>query len=212
MGTIEIPRTDRVCLAVIRVRDYSSTLSEAERAYVDRVNEVRRNQYSSGRRAVELGLKSLNVSAVPNVIDDRRPTWPESIVGSIAHSNSLAVALVGLDQDFRGVGIDILPKRAVSDKVRGRILLDEELKVVSEGGDKDWQTMFFCAKEAIYKASNPETDEFLGFKNVRVCLNQSGTEYSAKTTSKKRSSELVARGLGYIFEIETHWVTMFLIR
>ena len=212
IGTIEISRTERLCLSVIRVRDYSSTLSEAEKAYVNRVNEVRRNQYSSGRRAAELGLSFLSVNTAPYDVDERRPTWPQSIVGSIAHSNILAVALVGLKQDFRGVGIDILPKRAVSDKVRDRILLDEELKVVSEGGDQDWQTMLFCAKESVYKATNPETDEFLGFKDVRVRLNQSGANYAAETTSQKQSSELVDRGRGYIFEIETHWVTIFLIR
>ena len=211
IGTIEIPQTDRLCLSVIRVRDYSSTLSEAAQAYVNRVNEVRRNQYSSGRRAAELGLSFLNVNTAPYVIDERRPTWPQSIVGSIAHSNILAVALVGLKQDFRGVGIDVLPKRAVSARVRERILLDEELKVVSKGGDKDWQTVFFCAKESIYKASNLETDEFLGFKDVCVFIKESGAEFNAITTTPKRSATLVSSGRGYICSVENHWLTIFLV-
>ncbi|MXZ43577.1 MAG: 4'-phosphopantetheinyl transferase superfamily protein [Gammaproteobacteria bacterium] len=211
IGTIEIPRTERLCLSVIRVRDYSSSLSEAEKAYVNRVNEVRRNQYSSGRRAAELGLSFLSVNTAPYVVDERRPTWPQSIVGSIAHSNILAVALVGLKQDFRGVGIDILPTRGVSDKVRERILLDEELKVVSEGGDQDWQTMLFCAKESVYKATNPATDEFLGFKDVCVSMKKTGAKFSAITTTPKRSSRLVSSGLGYVGSVENHWLTLFLL-
>ena len=212
LGNLKIPESDRLCCVVIRIKDYTSSLAKAERQYANSVSEVRRKQYSSGRRAVQLGLSSFKVTEIPILFDDRKPSWPVSIVGSIAHSHSLAVALVGFKQDFRGVGIDILPKRAVSDKVRERILLDEELRVVLEGGDKDLQTMFFCAKESIYKASNPETDEFLAFKDVCVRWNQSGTEYSGETVSKKQSSELVARGRGYIFEVEHHWLTIFLIR
>ncbi|MXW07413.1 MAG: 4-phosphopantetheinyl transferase family protein [Gammaproteobacteria bacterium] len=95
--------------------------------------------------------------------------------------------------------------------MRERILLDEELKTVAEGSCRDWQTLFFCAKEAIYKASNPETDEFLGFKDVCVRLNQLATEYSAETALPKRSSDIVASGRGYVFSVENHWFTVFLI-
>ncbi len=212
LGNLKIPESDRLCCVVVRIKDYTSSLAKAERQYANSVSEVRRKQYSSGRRAVQLGLSSLSVTEIPILFDDRKPSWPVSIVGSIAHSHSLAVALVGFKQDFRGVGIDVLPKYAVSDRVRARILLDEELKVVSEGGDKDRQTVFFCAKESVYKASNPDTDEFLGFKDVCVRLNQSDTEFSAETVSAKLSSELVARGRGYIFDVEHHWLTIFLIR
>lgn len=212
LGNLTIPDSERLCFVAIQVRDYTSSLAEAERSYANSVSEVRRKQYSSGRRAAQVGLSSLNVTDIPILFDDRRPSWPSTIVGSIAHSHSLAVALVGFKRDFRGVGIDILPIRAVSDKVRERILHEEELKVVTEGESKDWQTMFFCAKESIYKASNPESDEFLGFKDVCLRVNQSGTEYSAETVLGKQSSELIARGRGYVFEVEEHWLTMFLIR
>ena len=210
--TIDIPRTDRLNLAVVRVKDYSSKLSKTIWTYLKSVSEVRRNQFSSGRFAAQMCLNRRYKCRIPSIGADRRPDWPLDTVGSIAHSNSLAVALVGVKTDFRGLGVDILPKRAVSDKVRERILLDEEIKCVSDREDKDWQTMLFCAKESIYKASNPQTDEFLGFKDVCVNMNQSGTEYSAKTVSEKLSSELVARGQGYVFEIEEHWLTIFLIR
>lgn len=201
-----------MCLVVIRVKDYTRVLSDAEKSYANSVSKVRREQYSSGRRAVQLGLNSLSIAEFPILFDDRKPSWPVSVVGSIAHSRSLAVALVGFKQDFRGVGIDIVPTRAVSDKVKDRILLESERKCVSEGRNRDWQTKLFCAKESIYKASNPETDEFLGFKDVCVHLNHSGTEYSAETTSPKRSSALIARGRGFVVELETHWLTIFLIR
>ena len=175
------------------------------------VNKNRREQYSSGRRAVQLGLSSLNVNETSVLFDDRRPVWPMPIVGSIAHSYQFAVALIGFKQDFRGVGIDILPKHAVSDRVKNRILLESELELVNERESKDWQTLLFCAKESIYKASNPITDEFLGFKDVCVRVEESGTEFKAQTTSQKRSSDIITCGKGYFFEVETHWLTMFLI-
>ena len=211
LGNLKVPESDRLCCVVVRIKDYTSSLAKAERQYANSVSEVRRKQYSSGRRAVQLGLSSLNVTEIPILFDDRKPSWPVSIVGSIAHSHSLAVALVGFKQDYRGVGIDVLPKYAVSDRVRARILLDEELNVVSEGGVKDRQTVFFCAKESVYKASNPDTDEFLGFRDVCVRFNQSGTEFSAATVLEKQSTDLVATGRGYLFEVENHWLTVFLI-
>ena len=210
--TVAVPCTERLCLVVIRIKDYTRELSDAERSYAHSVSRVRREQYSSGRRAVQLGLSSLNVSDVPILFDDRKPIWPTAIVGSIAHSQNLAVALVGFEQDFRGVGVDILPKQAVADKVRDRILHESELQFVHEEGHKDLQTMLFCAKESIYKACNPEIDEFLGFKDVVVKIEKSGAEFTANTVSKKRSTDLVSHGQGHVFSAENHWFTIFLIQ
>ena len=211
LETLEVPRTDRLCLVVIRVKNYTNVLSDTEKSYARSVSNVRREQYSSGRRAVQIGLSTLNISEVPILFDERRPSWPASIVGSIAHSQNLALAVVGFRQDFQGVGIDILPQRAVSAKVRDRILLDSEQKFVLEQEHKDWQTILFSAKESIYKASNPFTDEYLGFKDLRVMVETSGTEFKAATTSQKLSTDLIACGRGYVVSVENHWLTLFLI-
>lgn len=210
-GTLKVPQSDRLCLVAVRVKDYSRSLSSAEQSYAHSVSTTRREQYSSGRRAVQLGLSALNVSDVPVLLDDRKPDWPPLIVGSIAHTERLAVVLVGFKQDFRGVGIDILPKFSVSDKVRNRILQESELEIVRTVESKDLATVLFCAKESIYKAINPATDEFLGFRDVCVQIDELTTEFTAKTSSKKLSSELVASGRGYVFDIDHHWLTMFLI-
>ena len=212
LGTLEIPKSDRLCLVAVQVKDYTLSLSSAERSYAYSVSKTRREQYSAGRRAAQLGLSALNVSEVPVLLDDRRPDWPPHIVGSIAHTERVAMALVGFKQDFRGVGIDILPRFSVSDKVRNRILLESELEVVQAEESKDLQTVLFCAKESIYKATNPESDEFLGFRDVRVQVDELMTEFTAKTLSEKLSSKLVASGQGYVFEVANHWLTMFLIK
>ena len=211
LGALEVPQTDQLCLVAVRVNDYTLSLSKAEQSYANSVSKARREQYSSGRRAVQIALSALKVSDIPLLLDDRRPEWPAHIVGSISHTERLAVAMVGFKQDFRGVGIDILPHRAVSDKVRDRILHESELETVCANDTQDLRTVLFCAKESIYKASNPITDEFLGFKDVCVRVDESGTEFKAQTTSQKRSSYLITCGRGYFFELETHWLTMFLI-
>ncbi len=211
LGTLEIPKSDRLCLVAVQVKDYTLSLSSAEQSYVYSVSKTRREQYSSGRRAAQLGLSALNISEIPVLFDDRKPDWPPHIVGSIAHTERVAVALVGFKQDFRGVGIDLLPRFSVSDKVRNRILHESELDIVHAGENRDLQTVFFCAKESIYKATNPETDEFLGFRDVCVQADELTTEFTAKTLSEKLSSALVARGRGYVFEVACHWLTMFLI-
>lgn len=211
LGTLDVPKSDRLCLVAIRVKNYTRLLSDTERSYVQSVSKARREQYSSGRRAAQLGLNALNISEVPILIDDRRPDWPSHVIGSIAHSDELAVALVGFKQDFRGVGIDILPKYSVSERVRNRVLRDSELEIVSSEESRDLQTVYFCAKESIYKATNPESNEFLGFRDVCVQVDALTTEFTAKTVSEKLSSELVACGRGYVFSADDHWLTMYLV-
>lgn len=211
LDTFNVPRSSRLCLVAVRVKNYTRILSDTEQSYAYSVSKARREQYSSGRRAVQLGLSALKISEVPILIDDRRPDWPSHVVGSIAHANQLAVALVGFKQDFRGVGIDILPKYSVSERIKNRILHESELDIVHAGENRDLQTVFFCAKESIYKATNPESNEFLGFRDVCVQVDELTTEFTAKTLSKKLSSEFVASGRGYIFDIDHHWLTMFLI-
>ena len=212
MGTLEIPQSDRLCLVALRIKDYTNELSNAERVYACSVSKVRREQYSSGRRAAQLGLNCLSITEVPILLDERKPNWPASIVGSISHTQDLAVALVGFKQDFQGVGIDILSKFAVTDKVRDRVLLEQERKFVFERENEDWQTKLFCAKEAIYKACNPETSEFLGFKDVRVQVETSGLEFQAESMSRKLSTTLITCGRGYVINLNKHWVAIFLIQ
>src|SRR5207249_3754140 len=52
---------------------------------------------------VDLGLVELGIGRGGG----GEPVWPEGIAGAITHSGDLAIAVVGHDTDFAGLGIDV---------------------------------------------------------------------------------------------------------
>src|SRR5438270_2514481 len=52
-----------------------------------------------------LGNANLSIPKSPS----GAPIWPAGLIGSIAHDDQIAVAALGLQRDFIGVGIDIEP-------------------------------------------------------------------------------------------------------
>ena len=71
--------------------------------------------------------------------------------------------------------------------------------------------MVFSGKEAIYKAINPMTGEFLGFSDVELEIDPEEGEFRARCRRDLRSSGLVAAGRGYWAVYRAHWLVVFLI-
>lgn len=212
--TFEIsePLLDGSCLVLSRVGDYSADLKPAESTAMGEVSSVRSLQFSSGRRAAHAALDALQIEDCAIGRIERLPRWPTGVLGSISHSDSLAGAAVGLTDTYLGMGIDLVPISAVSDKVAQRILLGPELTWVRRMGSGDWRTALFSAKESVYKAVNPVVGEYLGFQDVTVNVVPDALEFFASTLERRESSEIVASGHGFIHRVEGHWLTIFVAR
>ena len=64
--------------------------------------------YKMGRHAAHLGLKALGADEIEVGRGERgQPLWPQGFVGSIAHTEGRALALVGSKEHFVGLGIDV---------------------------------------------------------------------------------------------------------
>lgn len=128
-----------------------------------------------GRRCAASALHLLT-GAAPSVSvgrdASRRPVWPDGVVGSITHCESLAAAAVGLSSRFAGLGIDteaVLDEPAACE-VRDLVGRPAELALLRHGGlaaDVSL-TLIFSAKETLYKCLNPLVNRFFEFGDARV--------------------------------------------
>ena len=195
-----------------RVGDYAQDLNAEELALVQEVkNSSRRDAFSSGRRLAKMALSHLGISLRPILRQERRPIWPEFVVGSISHTEHLAVSAVAKSMHCRGIGVDLEVISAVDERVANRVLDDQERDWIVKQQLPEWRTALFSAKEAIYKATNPITDEFLGFRDVTLTVDEDALSFTAKTTRDFVASPLLERARGYFHRIEGHWLTTFVI-
>lgn len=209
---INEPLLEGTCLVLSRVGEFEAHLEPEEATALGEVSSDRSRQFSSGRRAAHTALQHLSIEDYVVGRTERLPSWPTGVIGSISHSDSLAGAAVGRSETYMGMGIDLVPIAAVSEKVSQRLLLDPELKWVREMGSGDWRTALFSAKESVYKAVNPVVGEYLGFRDVTVSVVPDALEFFAATLETRESSEIVDAGHGFIHRVEGHWLTVFVVR
>jgi 4'-phosphopantetheinyl transferase EntD len=97
------------------------------------------------------------------------PIWPKNIVGSLAHDDELAVAAIGCDSDYLGLGIDVEPATPLPNDIKSLVRISEDI----DGDDYDTilvDRVLFCAKEAVYKAVYPLDRLILNYDDIRVDL------------------------------------------
>lgn len=82
--------------------------------------------------------------------DGLAPRWPAGFVGSLAHCDSHATAVLAPSHRFAAVGIDIEPAAPLPAEVYGLVATPAERRTL--GGDLVRARLLFCAKEAAYKA------------------------------------------------------------
>ena len=204
----ETPRlaAPHLAAAIGRIGDNRGTLAAGEREALAKMSEARAALYSSGRRVARAALRDLGIAdaAVPS--RGRVPVWPSGTVGSIAHSDALALALVGRRSHFAGVGIDAELRGRVTDRLARRVLTSTEQRRRTQD---DTATLLFSAKESIYKAVNPLLGEYLGFQDVEITLGNGC--YAARTTRACASTSAVRSGEGSFVDAYGHWLTVFLL-
>ena len=187
-----------------RIADHQRSLLTAERLAAPRASDARAFAFSSGRRAAREALRIVGVIDWPITRQGRAPTWPSDVVGSIAHSRTLALAAVARTGAFSGIGVDIETPGRVTPRLAERVLTPTER---SRLPTPEWRTALFSAKEAVYKAVNPQTGEYLALGDVEITLD--GQTFRARTTRRCASSPVVAAGQGAVSRANAHWLTIF---
>ena len=171
-----------------------------EEQFVAQARERRRAEFSAGRHLARRLAKSLgrSIACLPRGADGA-PAWPKGVLASISHCEDLCVVAMARDDRLRALGIDVEPNRAIDRDLwpelftpleqdwLGRDWLDRDPSL-----GVDCSRFAFSAKEAYYKAFNPE--EVSSFLDLEI--RESGDGFSVSAASQPRPHRLEARRLG----------------
>ena len=150
------PAVPGLGLGVAARGDGSTVAVEGDYRLAGRMSPQRRVEFLLGRGALRRAMADARLpaaDALPAV--GGRPLLPPGVVGALAHSGGVAVALAGSAARFDTVGVDLefspLPVEAGH-----LVLMGEEREWLAAAPDPEtaerWLLAAFCAKEAAFKA------------------------------------------------------------
>jgi 4'-phosphopantetheinyl transferase EntD len=130
--------------------------------------------FSTGRYCATKALEQMGIKDVIIPIgDEREPIWPEGIVGSISHCDTLVGAIVAYKTDHISLGLDIEEVGRVTPDLWDLVFTENEkvyLRSLTGRKLEEHSTAIFSIKEAFYKFQHPLTKTFLDFLDVEVSL------------------------------------------
>jgi enterobactin synthetase component D len=159
------------------------SLWPTERATIQAAVAKRQCEYAAGRAAARKALARIGHPpvAIPSAAD-RSPIWPARVVGSLAHTSDLCVAVTAWKHQVPALGIDVEPDQAMDDSLWSHVCTPDELAALNtlppaqKGRRATW---LFCAKEAFYKWQYPQTGRLLEFHDVRIEIDSGNTRFRA---------------------------------
>jgi enterobactin synthetase component D len=138
----------------------------------------RQVEFLAGRLCAAQAMRRLRGHHQPVPIrPDRSPAWPEGLVGSISHTDGLALAGVAEAQRYRSLGLDLERELAaeVASQVGPLLLDDGEWRRRPPGWTETvFTTLVFSAKEALYKAIHPIVQRMMEFHDARLLAVEKG--------------------------------------
>jgi 4'-phosphopantetheinyl transferase EntD len=169
------------CREVLYADRQAPELRPEEQGHVARAVERRRAEFAWGRHLARRALYSLGgpTPALPPR-KDRVPHWPEGFTGSITHTHGYCGVAVARIQSCRGIGVDVEFLNRMRDTDWHRLVcFDHELRWIADADadelKRERMLCVFSAKESFYKAQYPVTGQVLGFKDVRIHFDESGS-------------------------------------
>jgi 4'-phosphopantetheinyl transferase EntD len=134
--------------------------------------QKRAREFAAGRACARRLLREFGIMDFPvKVALDRRPLWPDGLVGSITHTAGFCAAVVAKQATLRAVGIDCEVTGSVAGHLWPRICTSSEtawLRSLPDDEQPAAATLIFSAKEAFYKCQYALVRERLNFHDATV--------------------------------------------
>ena len=194
---------DSMTWSIGRISDKQGAIFPVEELAISRAVAKRRNEFVAGRTCAREALHALGypATALP-VEEDRRPAWPDGVVGSIAHSGEWATAIAVDRGRFAGIGVDPEQDEPLEKDLYAMVLRPEERQLLSQSTNPDFSAvdvakLIFSIKEASYKAVSHRIGRWVDFQDASVSITFEDREFvtsflsSAVTTDEPLTS---ARG------------------
>jgi 4'-phosphopantetheinyl transferase EntD len=148
--------------------DEHALLAAELSAFSGSVLKVRRQSGAArGLARVLLKKAGQGETAIPKS-PSGAPVWPPGIVGSLAHDDEFAIAVIAHSKQFVSLGIDVEPAEALPSELVNLVATPEEQQRYSSTLLES--RLLFSIKEAVYKAANPIDGRFLDFHEIEVDL------------------------------------------
>jgi 4'-phosphopantetheinyl transferase EntD len=134
--------------------------------------QKRVQEFAAGRACAHLLLGEFGIDDFSiKVADDRRPLWPDTLVGSITHTSGFCAVVVAKKETLGAVGIDTEIAGSVKAQLWRGICTPSEtawLRSLPDDEQTAAATLIFSAKEAFYKCQYPLVRERLNFHDATV--------------------------------------------
>lgn len=171
---------DTIGLAVCdprQIQAHGGGLWPQEKPAIAHAVAKRRREFGAGRIMARQAMAAIGLSkaSIP-MGPDRAPIWPEGVVGSISHCESLCIAVVARSQDIREIGIDVEEYTPLEQNLWAEICIEEEVAWLNTQPHEMRGYIakrIFSAKEAVYKAVFPRIRQVLEFDAITVDFEQS---------------------------------------
>jgi 4'-phosphopantetheinyl transferase EntD len=104
--------------------------------------------------------------------DDRTPIWPNGIIGSISHSNQIALCITANQHEFSYIGCDVEPFITIQTQkeICDTIINHAEKRLIQNSplGQKIAFTLAFSAKESLFKALYTTVKRYFDFSAAHI--------------------------------------------
>lgn len=155
-----------------------------EEVAIARAVASRKQQYRATRALAHRAFERLGLGrrALVNH-DDRSPLWPDGLVGSLTHTDAFCAVCVARSSEYRSLGIDAEGADRVTTDLFSRVLTQRERALVLSlpaSEQRGLATLFFSAKESLYKCQFPLSRRFLGFEDVEIALDLDAGTFSSR--------------------------------
>ncbi len=164
-------------------------------------------EHGTGRQLCKLAQRALLLPQIPLPRrEDGPPRWPDGTCGSIAHTDTHAIAVLSCNTSIRALGVDLERADGVTPDLHGIILTPTE-QASCPAHDPFYATRIFSAKEAVYKAVYPIEQKIFDFQDVTI--EWSGPYFKAVASGSR--GELMKDGVGVVAAVNGHVATLFVL-
>jgi len=182
---------------------YELPLDKLSLSFNHQFSLKRLSDFSTGRYCAKQAMEQIGIyDVIIPIGKDREPIWPDGIVGSISHCDSLTGAIVAKSSDHISLGLDIEEIGKVTTDLYDLVFTENEKSYLSNfAGRKleEQSTLIFSIKEAFYKYQHPLTKTFLDFLDVELSLpSMDNVLILSKQISKE--SEIRNNRIKYFFD------------
>ncbi|KJY78338.1 4'-phosphopantetheinyl transferase family protein [Vibrio nigripulchritudo] len=190
---------------------HSSELAIELPQEMNRAVPKRKAEFTAGRVVAREALQDLGVTHTKLPIGEHRaPIWPKGYLGSISHTDNLALATVARDSEVSMLGLDVenLIDESQVQTLMPMFVSDAEMDWQQTSGltPQQFATLIFSAKESAFKAIYPYVKNYLEFsdsilRNVDV---ESGTlQLQLCNQAEKLFGEPLILKVYFTFEAES---------